>query len=60
VGAGARGALVVVAVVLSVGMTIVEVVDVILMDHGQVPAVRAVGVGVALGEGVCGRHLRTP
>jgi hypothetical protein len=49
-----------VAVVLSVGMTIVEVVDVILMDHGQVPAVRAVGVGVALGEGVCGRHLRTP
>jgi hypothetical protein len=49
-----------VAVVLSVGVAVVEVVDVILMDHGQVPAVGAVGVGVALGEGVRSRHLRTP
>lgn len=56
----ARVALVVVAVVLSVGVAVVEVVHVVLMDYGQVPAVGAVCVAVALSESVRSRHFRTP
>lgn len=48
VGALTGVALVVVAVVLAVGVTAVDVVHVIAMDDGPVAAVRAVGVGVGL------------
>ena len=38
------------AVVLSVGMAVVDVVDVIEVDHGLVAAARAMGVVVGLGS----------
>ena len=40
------------ALVLVVDVTVVQVVDVVLVDDGLVPAGRAVRVGVALGLAV--------
>ena len=51
----ALSALVVVAVVLAVRVAVVEVVNVVVVDDGLVPAGRAVGVVVRFGLGVC-RH----
>lgn len=57
---GARCALVVMPVMLTVGMAVVEVINVVLMNDRGMPAIGTVGVVVALGEQVCSRHLRTP
>lgn len=58
--AGAGRALVVMPVVLTVGVAVVEVVHVVLMNDSGMTAIGTVGVVMALGEQVCGRHLRTP
>lgn len=47
-------------VVLTVGVAVVEVVHVVLMNDSGMTAIGSVGVVMALGEQVCGRHLRTP
>jgi len=44
-----------VAVVLVVEVAVVKVVDVVVVDDGEVPAARAVGVVVGLGRTVLGR-----
>ena len=62
VPAGAGGALVVVAVVLAMGVAVMDVVDVVVVDDGEVTAVRTVRVVVGLSGAVLsgGSHDRAP
>jgi len=48
-----------VAVVLVVEVAVVKVVDVVVVDDGEVTAARAVGVAVGLGGTVLGRGGHT-